>query len=285
MISREYYSKIIQDLDFMSFDELLIKYNIMASELLGIIDCSIDQFDSKAKRKKLRKILHQYQYIKNFPQKKYLLLSDTHFGSPLQNCSYVKMAYEFGREQQAEVAFHLGDFFDGCSGKTHKVRPKKKEKIVKDCYEQLNCLELYPDIIPTFVLLGNHDLSFQDVGICLEEELQKRNQTIEILGYGGVYVKCSYRKIYLSHFCKRKIYLKDKYDYHLSLQGHSHSFQYFDKKRLFTLASISDLQENKNGTGSLIPGFAIMTMHHRSITILGYTFSNNGPEQCLKLKL
>lgn len=282
MINREYYYKIAGELNENNFFEIGNKYSLSQCELLGIIDISLSKFDSKTRRKKLERILHHYQYIKNYNERKYLLLSDTHYGASLQNPFYVQMAYEYAVDNGVDSAFHLGDFFEGCTGKTNFIREKKLEKIQLSCNSQLKMLSSYPRMIPTAILFGNHDVSFFNVGIEIAKELEKY-PNFSVLGYGGAYIKCRYRKIYLEHFVKNIPYLKDNFFYDLKLRGHSHCFRYLKSKNSFTVASLSDLHQNKNCKEPSFPGFAILTIHNRSMSIEGFSFESGEPRKCLKL--
>jgi len=282
MTQREYYYKIASELNENNFFEISNKYSLSQSELLGVIELSLSRFDSKTKRKKLERLLHRYQYIKSFPYRKYLLLSDTHYGNVSQNVSYVTMAYEFGMDQGVDMALHLGDVFEGCSGKTYLIRERKLEKIQKSCNEQLEMLVNYPTNIPTAILLGNHDISFFQIGIDVAKKLEQRYH-FSVIGYGGAYIKCHYRKIYLEHFIKYVPYISDHFLYDLKLRGHSHCFRYSKNSNSFTIASLSDIHENKNCKEPSFPGFAILTIHNRSMSIEGFSFSDGEPQKCLKL--
>lgn len=283
MIKKEYY-KIANELNETNFFEIANKYSVSHSELLGIIDKTLFKFDSKMKRKKLERLLRRYQYIKNYMERKYLILGDTHFGSAKQNYSYVYLAYDYAIMQSVERAFLLGDLLEGCTGRNYKTRERKLEKIQADCLAQIESLKSYPKLIPTDILLGNHDVSFFDLGIDLDQELEQ-NYGFSVLGYGGVYVKCHYRKIYMEHFIKSLPYLKNNFAYDLKIRGHSHCFRYVKSKNEFTVSSLSDLHDNKNCKEPSFPGFAILTIHNRSMKIEGFSVEEGIVRKCLKLDI
>ncbi len=285
MTKEEYYLRMINELDDTNLTDILYKYATTHSELLVILYQYMQRVDSKMKRKKLERLLKKYLFLKQLSDRRYLLLADTHLGNSLANLQYINIAYEFGCDKHVTRAIHLGDFLEGCTGRTYQVREKKKTQIYQESIDQFELIHCYPRTIPTYILLGNHDVSFQTLGIDFIQEVYKRNPDLEILGYGSAYLKCHYRKLYLKHLVKNIPYLSSIYPYDLKLCGHSHCFRYLKKYNEFTVASLSDLQENKNSKHLLVPGFAILTIRNHSMDLEAYSFSSLDPYPVMKLTL
>lgn len=85
------------------------------------------------------------------------VLSCTHYGSKASKPEAVKEFMHIAKEEWATAAFHCGDLVDGNNVyKGHKFELKAIS--YKD--QLAEALNQYPDVLPTYLIWGNHDEDF-----------------------------------------------------------------------------------------------------------------------------
>lgn len=157
-----------------------------------------------------------------------VLTSDSHYGNILENLECTDKMFDYCTNQNINLIFHLGDFFEG-------VHPNfAKDQKYNSTQEQIEkTLSMYPmvDNILTITLLGNHDASFWlDAGIDIKTILANRRHDIIPVGYDNGKVKINDFNFILEHPINRaNVNIKTtRYNPNYSkifLKGHSHRFK------------------------------------------------------------
>ena len=162
----------------------------------------------------------------NLEKIRIILTSDSHYGSIKQNLECTDRMFEYCINENINLIFHLGDFFEG-------VHPNliNNQKYNSTTEQIEKVLENYPmvDNILTVTLLGNHDASFWlDAGIDIKTILENRRHDIIPIGYEQGVVTIDSFNFVLEHPIERVNYNNFTYNPNISkiyLHGHSHRFK------------------------------------------------------------
>jgi predicted phosphodiesterase len=275
---------ILEDLYARDFEYVLKNYNVTRGEILGILeDYTLHEYlDSRLD--KYRLLLKQKENLLSIKGKRFGLISDTHIGNPKARWDYIQMAYDFFAVNQVDAVLHLGDLLDGFQGNDYNKQ--KSAEIQKYFQDQLTDFESnYPKIIPTYLLLGNHDEWFRQMGFNLFKKLPSLNSTLRVLGYGGYRILLNGVMFYLSHPIAN-CYCVSNRDCKLVLRGHSHYFEYNQHRGLFRLNTCSDTHPNPaSGSYELAGGFSLLSFPKNMICFENYSFYHDDIVKSLCLKL
>lgn len=176
---------------------------------------------------------------------KYIVISDTHFGSIYENMRYLDTVYEYAAKNGIKYIFHTGDLLEGPYANFRRCKTKYKsieaqmEHVISDyCYDR---------DIHNMILLGNHDAfsivtDHVDVAPLLDER-----SDFSILGYKSAYIKVRDEYISLKHDISRLINNPEDRIVLVNFYGHSHQYKctHDDKYSIFRVPTLSDLPDNK----------------------------------------
>lgn len=177
-------------------------------------------------------------------QFKFIVISDTHFGSVFENIDYLKMVYDYANKNDIKYIFHAGDLIEGsydlfgrCKKEYCEIGSQVNHVIEDYCYDSN---------ITNMILLANHDVySIYNYGIDISELLKVRND-FKMIGYRSAYIKINDKYISLKHEISR---LKNNINDYMTLIdfiGHSHQYRcnYNKSNTRIKVPTLSDLKNN-----------------------------------------
>lgn len=175
---------------------------------------------------------------------KFIVISDTHFGSVFENIEYLEHVYEYASKNNIKYILHAGDLIEGsyddfgrCKSEYSTIDSQVNHVLKDYCYEKS---------IKNLILLANHDVySIYHYGIDIAPLLTERKD-FEILGYRSSYLKVNDKYISLKHEISRlKNSLKD-YITLIDFVGHSHQYRcYYNKTNTrIKVPTLSDMKGN-----------------------------------------
>lgn len=237
---KEYYT-IAKEIQKLGVQKVAHRRNCTVNELIAILDrVSSDGKVSKSERNDFRNLLEQIRFLLYLNAKKMAILSDTHIGHEKANFDYIKRAYDYFDKLGIQVVFHVGDLFEGFE----HFNLKHKKRCKSECIKQLNLFsENYPKGFQNYIVLGNHEVQFLNLGIDLVQEIPEYHENFTVLGYGRAYVKCQSYKISFSHSVSKKILVPYyRSDCDLNLFGHSHFYFYNEELSSIKIPTCSNNQ-------------------------------------------
>jgi len=191
-------------------------------------------------------------------EKKFGVISCTHFGSKYQQLTHVHSFYAYAQEQGVKVIFHAGDMVDG-----HKVYSGHEfERFLHGAKAQRDyVIENYPHMEnggKTYVIDGNHDHSFWKwTGESVLEGVAKDREDIEYLGTYGAYPQVLGLNIYLQHGAGGQAYARS-----YKMQKNIEQMSPDNKPDIYLLGHYHAscvLLEYRNVTGFMLPSFQAQT--------------------------
>ncbi len=175
---------------------------------------------------------------------KFIVISDTHFGSKYENFDYLKEVYDYALSHGIKYIFHAGDLIEGSYANYRRCKRK-----YMNVEAQVNhVIEDYPfdEDITNVMLLGNHD-AFPIVinGFDISDSLEARSDFI-VTGYRSSYIKTKDEYISLKHEISRLLNEVEDSTVLLNFFGHSHQYKcFFDGKyAIFRVPTLADLPSN-----------------------------------------
>lgn len=175
---------------------------------------------------------------------KFIVISDTHFGSKYENFDYLKEVYDYALSHGIKYIFHAGDLIEGSYANYRRCKRK-----YMNVEAQVNhVIEEYPydESIINVMLLGNHD-AFPIVinGFDISDSLDARKDFI-VTGYRSSYIKTKSEYISLKHEISRLLNEVEDSTVLLNFFGHSHQYKcFFDGKyAIFRVPTLADLPSN-----------------------------------------
>ena len=232
----------------------IIDYQLALSQLKGI---DVDKND-------LRKILPTLQIMDD----KIIIISDTHFGSTLDNYDYIKMVFDYANKNNISTIIHGGDFIQG----TYAPRRNTNYSSLEQLYEVLNNYP-YDNNIKTYLLFGNHDYLALKKSYELTFDIFKSRNDINIIGLKQAYIEWKNYLVYLNHFIPKLDLYMPRLEAIIKLYGHRHEFNYDDAINHIYLPSLSD--DIKYYGDVVYPGFVVSTLNDDYIEFKIYPISNN----------
>lgn len=175
---------------------------------------------------------------------KFIVISDTHFGSKYENFDYLKEVYDYALSHGIKYIFHAGDLIEGSYANYRRC----KRKYMNVGAQVNHVIEDYPydESITNVMLLGNHD-AFPIVinGFDISDSLHERKDFI-VTGYRSSYMKAKEEYISLKHEISRLLNEVEDSTVLLNFFGHSHQYKcFFDGKyAIFRVPTLADLPSN-----------------------------------------
>lgn len=175
---------------------------------------------------------------------KFIVISDTHFGSKYENFDYLKEVYDYALSHGIKYIFHAGDLIEGSYANYRRC----KRKYMNVGAQVNHVIEDYPydESIINVMLLGNHD-AFPIVinGFDISDSLHERKDFV-VTGYRSSYMKAKEEYISLKHEISRLLNEVEDSTVLLNFFGHSHQYKcFFDGKyAIFRVPTLADLPSN-----------------------------------------
>jgi len=178
------------------------------------------------------------------------VISDTHLGSLHENIGLLLTAYSIFEREKVQAIYHAGDLCEGermFRGQEYEIYAHGADAQVK------NCVDKYPvSKIPTYFILGSHDLSFfKTSGIDIGTQIADKRPELHYCGreVADIRVKLNGHtiKIRLVHPGKGSAYAVSYYlQKHIEaltggekpnilIQGHTHKSIFIFYRNIFAL--------------------------------------------------
>lgn len=175
---------------------------------------------------------------------KFIVISDTHFGSVFENIEYLDYVYEYASKNGINYILHAGDLIEGSYDDFGRC--KEEYKTIDSQVEHVLKDYSYDKNIKNMILLANHDVySIYHYGVDIVPLLSER-EDFQILGYRCAYIKVNDKYISLKHEISRlKNNLKD-YLTLIDFIGHSHQYRcnYNKTNTRIRVPTLSDMRSN-----------------------------------------
>ncbi len=225
-----------------------IKHEKNSREKNMVID-SLDEYAAFTNHKEElfisnTKIQQVYELESNHP--KFIVISDTHFGSIFESIEYLEIVYDYAIKNGIKYIFHCGDLIEG-EEYYESERIKWKYRNIYLQIEHILNDYCYDESIKNIILLGNHDVKSLKVrGIDLNDVLKERNDFIS-LGYRNGYIKVKNDYIALKHDIERMLNPNYPLATSLSFSGHTHQYRckFDDKNVRFIVPTLSNMKSEK----------------------------------------
>ena len=269
-MGEEEYKKIVQRISSTNFYDFMNYYDLTYGELLGIIGYGVHSDISKMRKNTLYKLLRTKQCILEFTDSKIGVMADTHIGSPFMSWDKINRMYDFFFDNDIYTVVLLGDLFHGPSYNC-KNSPNRS---ITQCYQQfVACEDNYPRGFQNFMLHGNHEQRFEQVGMDLWNMLAVKRDDFFSLGIGRCYVKMNGFIISLNHPGIEDRLLPPELHYDIGLYAHYHYF-YQGNKRTY-IGTCSNLVNRPASSKIDNPGFAILSACDKDLCVTAYDLSTD----------
>lgn len=271
------YLQIAKKISLANFDDFMERYQLTQGQLLGMIESALQTNISLVRATYLKDILQKRKSLFRLTDTKVGIISDIHIGHSLMNWDYVYRAYDFFAENDISTVFNLGDLFHGFYYKSRN----NPNRAVFECYSQLVDFEThYPTGFNTFLVHGNHEKRFEEVGMNLWEHISARRNDVFSIGEGRCCVTFGDSILSLNHPTLTKDYIQSDSDATLSLTGHGHAF--YKNRNHLSVSTCSDFTLEKKPCGLAIPGFAILEDNGGKLIYKGYSLDDKVPQEVLQ---
>ena len=159
---------------------------------------------------------------------KAIVISDTHVGSNHEYLALFDTIFNFCNKYGFKNIIHAGDFIEGNS------YVYQRKDIVDIQIEKVLNIFNQQGIPKMFYLYGNHDYNLEvHDSICLKDRLKELKNLIYI-GKGNSYIQLNdYDPINISHKLSSDETYVPKIETNLKLEGHHHSYSYFDNNIIY----------------------------------------------------
>ena len=269
-VGEEDYIKIVNRINSDNFYDFMNYYDLTYGELLGIIDYGVHSDISQIRKNTLYKLLRTKQCILKFTDSKIGVIADTHIGSPHMSWNKIYRTYDFLLEHGIYTIILLGDLFHGPSYRSRN----DSNRSITQCYQQfVECEEHYPKGFQNFLLHGNHEQRFDEVGMDLWNMLAIKRDDFFSLGIGRCYVKMNSFIISLNHPGIVDRLLPPALHYDIALYAHYHCF-YQGNKRIY-IGTCSNLVNRPPSSKIDNPGFAILSACDKDLCVTAYDLSTD----------
>ena len=197
-----------------------------------------------------------------------ILISDTHYGSTLENYSYIDLVFDYAKKNNIKTIIHGGDFIQG------NYAPRKD--IYQNIFEQLYyVLNNYPrdNDINTHLLFGNHDYQLLKKSYDLTFDIFESRKDINIIGLKQTYINWKNHIMYMNHYIPKQNQYYPRLKSFLKIHGHHHEYDFTDDLTKIYLPSLSD--DIKYYGNVVYPGFLTIKLDDDSFEVKYILISNN----------
>ena len=309
----KYYKKFFGNLMIKDSKEpLYLEFrDYLSNELIPLLKNNISEL-SNNQLKELRFILtdnfniltdDKYPIIeKDVDTRKFVIISDTHFGCDNENLEYIKRVIEFCDKNEIKHIFHAGDFIEGTYYDDPYLNFENRDDLFEEIYDGI---EKYPKSdITTHLILGNHDVNaYNNSYNCFRNCRNNRylaayknnNKNIELDGVGILKYNLIGRdkKIIASFNLEHCIFnrFKTEKPEGLIIHGHEHRYYFeYNKKKLsdIYLPPLCDLIKKprlESNKSILKPGFLVCEITGNKFVFTPFFFNNKKIEKNDKMRL
>ncbi len=194
------------------------------------------------------------------PDKRILIVSDTHIGSYKENLDYIREAYKVAKQMGIKTAVHGGDLIQSTFSNVNKKYANEERQIN-------HLLAEYPTGLENYIILGNHDLNTVKKDGHYLEMMDSRDD-FHIMGIKRGYLSWQGHPISLYHACKKYRMPIESLETVLNLKGHSH-YLTFTQSGTISIPTLSDdMFEHNHG----LPGFLIGELEDDHLRIDSYYY-------------
>lgn len=268
---------IAKRINLANFDDFMNYYQLTQGQLLGVINEALKSNISLLQANTLKKVLQQKKSLFTISDTKIGIISDVHIGHFRMNWDYVYRAYDFFAENEISTILNLGDLFHGFYYKSRK----SPNRAIFECYSQLVDFEAhYPRGFSTFLLHGNHEKRFEDVGMDLWKQIPTKRDDVFSIGEGRSCVTFGNSILSLNHTTLTEEFLPPDTDSLIFLYGHGHAFYKF--KNHLSITTCSDFVLNRKSCGFAVEGFATLEDSGNCLTFQGYSLEQEKPYKVLQ---
>lgn len=236
-----------------SVSDLVECFNLSVNEITAIL------LSSGINNNQLKKEVASFSIKDSF-----LVISDTHIGSNLENIDYLKLVYEFAMRNNIKNIIHVGDLLQSTM---KPVNPKYISILT-----QINhLLDEYPydKNICNRILLGNHDLHIIDKDNSLLDILNLRDD-FDIIGFESAYFKWNNYLLSMKHPIKNYHITIPNLAPLISFIGHRHSLKINKDVSIYVPTLSDDLKYYGNDSDNS-PGFLYVINEEQNVKVIRYT--------------
>lgn len=178
------------------------------------------------------------------------VISDTHFGSGLDNMNYLDEVYNHCIDNDLHIIIHAGDLIDGNVGNFEREIP-----IISDQVDYTIKNYPYCDNILNLICLGNHDYTSIEENLDIRKSLKNARSDLIPFGFGVGILNILNDQIIVKHKINSLSF--DDTPCNITLLGHYHKMKSImrDDDLVFMLPSLSDMQFNDE-----LPGFLTLDL-------------------------
>lgn len=229
-------------------------FNLTRNEILAILlDMGISD-----------KELMNYLSTTNVYGDSFIVISDTHIGSKLENAEYLKIIYDFALKNKIKNIFHAGDLFQSTM---KPVDPKYID--LKNQAQHL--LDVYPESknVKNHILFGNHDLHAinKEYGVL---KIISSRKDFDLLGFKKAYFSWNKHLLSITHEID-KYHLKiPNVNSLIRFSGHRHAIDIVGTSTIYAPPLCDDIKEY----GYLSkPGFLLVTRKNNRMQVIYFSIN------------
>ena len=227
------------------------KYSITHNETLGILD-SIGISPNR-----LLNELCEYD-LGNEP---FVVISDTHIGSELENIRYLNRVYEYCIDNNIKKILHTGDLFQST------IRPvsKKMRDLEKQVEHGINHYPSDPSI-DNYILFGNHDFHLIKHNEDFLEIIDSRSD-FNLMGFRKAYFKWAKHLMCASHDIDKFKLRLPNVDPFIRFVGHRHEMKVVGDTSIMVPTLSEDVKMYSQYNN---PGFLLVKPEGNKVKVFHY---------------
>ena len=227
------------------------KYSLTYNEVLCLLN------EAGIKPDRLKKLLCEY----DLGSEPFIIISDTHLGSALENIKYLDRIYEYATINNIKTILHTGDLFQSTLrpvDKSYTAPFKQVEHVVKD----------YPkdDNIRNYILFGNHDFHLLRRDDELYQVVSSRSD-FNILGFKKAYFLWNKFLFSANHEIEHYKLQLPNVDSYLRFVGHRHELKVVGDKTIMVPTLSEDIKRYDKYN---YPGFLVVKKENNRLRVFHY---------------
>lgn len=226
-------------------------YSLTYNEVLAILN------ESGIDIKKLKKVLCQY----NLGNEPFIIISDTHLGSSLENIKYLDRIYEYATINNIKTILHTGDLLQST---LRPVNPK-----LTNPFKQVeHAVDNYPkdDNISNYILFGNHDFHLLKKDDELYQVIDSRKD-FNLLGFKKAYFLWNKFLFSANHEIEGYKLQIPNVDSYVRFVGHRHELKVVGDKTIMVPTLSEDVKSYEKYN---YPGFLVVKRENNRMRVFHY---------------
>lgn len=224
------------------------QYGLSRNELIAIL------LESGIKGAELKSILASTHIF----SESFIIISDTHIGSKLENPLYLKIVYDYALKNNIKHIFHAGDLLQS------SIKPVNP-KYMNPMTQASHLIDVYPESnrITNHILLGNHDFHIIEKESQVWKILSSRKD-FDILGFKKAYFTWNNYLLSMSHDINKYHIILPNVDSLVRFVGHRHSINVVGDSTVFSPTLSDDIKYYGYASN---PGFLYVTNEQGRIRV------------------